>query len=133
MVELRPNKCEFVSFDLRIQACLRFVAEKHVFFATRDNIDRQRKKKKSVWRVSEHVFFYSKQRALLCHCERCPICLVDTRTLVQTKFGTAASVPRRPSALKTHHNQKRTRSNSVRLQDGTTWRTLHMSCHGLRA
>ena len=92
----------------------------------------RQRKKKACGAFRSTSLLDSKQRALLCHCERCPICLVDTRTLVQTKFGTAASVPRSPSALKTHHNQKRATSNSVR-QDGTTWRTLHMSFHGLRA
>ena len=108
-------------FDLRIQH-VSVPSRKARRLCNTGQIDRQRKEKRASHFGTRHFFTASN-----------PMCLVDTRTLVQTKFGTAAYVPRRPSALKTHHNQKRTRSNSVRLQDGTTWRTLHMSCHGLRA
>ena len=81
---------------------------------------RQRKEKRMTRIGRSTSLLPSKERALLCHCKRCPICLVDTRTLMQTRFGTTASVSRRPSALKTHHNQKRRRSKTANLNGGTT-------------
>ena len=75
-----------------------------------------------MWRVSEHVAFFTASNApFFVTVKRCPICLVDTRTLLQTKFGTAASVPScvlRPSKHTTIKNVQ------DQIQSAAGWHNL---------
>ena len=96
------------AFDLRIQHAFVPLRKARRLCST-GHMYRQRKHKRVARFGARVFFFYSKQRAHLCHCKWCPICPVNTRTKMPTRFGTDASVSKDLSALKIHLNTKNVR------------------------
>ena len=80
---------------------------------------RQRKERRMT-RIGARRFFPAKNAPFHVTVNVVRYAWLAHRRWCQPSFGTAASVPRSPSALKTHHNQKRRRSKTANLNGGTT-------------